>query len=815
MRHSLACFALLSGFAINAFGASPQLTVIYPRGVQRGTETTVDFIGARLTDAEEIFFYEPGVEVVSLEPVKDNRVRVKLKVAPDCELGEHTAQVRTRSGVSEYKTFYVGHLPAVDEKEPNTFSEPQSLELNHTVNGTVQTEDVDYFIISAKKDQRISVEVEGMLLAGGAMFDPRITVLTPDQQEVAVSDDTALLRQDPALSFVAPHDGNFLIEIRDASYAGNGSSRYRLHVGTFPRPMAVYPAGGQIGQTLDVKFIGDAAGEHIESVTLPAQARDDFRLIAKDDHGMSPSGNLFRLSAHPNSFEQEPNNKMAEGSPAELPNAFNGILQEDGDIDYFKFTARKGQNWEVECYGRRIRSPIDAVMYVYDAKGKRIASDDDGRRPDCYFRFKVPADGEYYLRVNDHLRRGGPEFVYRVEFSPVTPSLTLGIPRVARYSQERQQIVVPRGNRFATLISASRKNLSGELVLDGSNLPPGIKMVAEPMRSNVNTMPVVFEAAADAPIGGKLVDFRARVKHDDPKQQFEGGFRNRADLVRSRPGQTIYAWKDVDKLAFAVVEEFPFHLEIIQPKVPIVRNGSMQLKVVAHKKEGWDEDINVEFRFRPPGIGATSRVRMKKGKNEISYPLSASKGAAIGKWPIYVVGAANVKGNAWVASQMAHLEIAEPFVSFTMARTAVEQGQETEIGCKVQVEREFPGEAKVELLGIPHKTSAETQMISKDTKELGFTVKTEKGSPAGRHKNVFCRVTVFRNGEPIVHSRVGGTELRIDKPLPSQPVAKASPTKKPAKRLSRLQQLRLEAKQRREQAAAAQNAAEATASSGD
>ena len=50
--------------------------------------------------------------------------------------------------------------------------------------------------------------------------------------------------------------------------------------------------------------------------------------------------------------------------------------------------------------------------------------------------------------------------------------------------------------------------------------------------------------------------------------------------------------------------ELPFSIDIQVPKVPIARNGSMQLKIVATKKEGWDEQINIQLPFRPPGVGA-------------------------------------------------------------------------------------------------------------------------------------------------------------------------------------------------------------------
>ena len=217
-------------------------------------------------------------------------------------------------------------------------------------------------------------------------------------------------------------------------------------------------------------------------------------------------------------------------------------------------------------------------------------------------------------------------------------------------------------------------------------------MHAQPMPSNMSLMPVVFEAKADAPLSGKLVDFTAHLT--DETQKISGGFTNRADLILGSPGQSLYWTCDVNRLAFAVVDELPFHLEIVEPKVPIVRDGSMQLKIVAHKKEGWDEQINVQFPFRPPGIGAASSINIPKGKTEALYPLNANGNAALGKWPVYAIGQANVNGAAWVASQLATLEIAEPFVQFALDRSAAEQGKPTEIFCKITTTTPFEGNAR-------------------------------------------------------------------------------------------------------------------------
>src|SRR5687768_6193286 len=98
-------------------GASPSLGGISPRGGQRGTEADVVFSGDRLSDAQEVLLYQDpardggGLSVTKLEVVANNQVKVKLKIAPDARLGEYSMRLRTLTGISDLRTFYVGALP--------------------------------------------------------------------------------------------------------------------------------------------------------------------------------------------------------------------------------------------------------------------------------------------------------------------------------------------------------------------------------------------------------------------------------------------------------------------------------------------------------------------------------------------------------------------------------------------------------------------------------------------------------------------------------------------------------------------------------
>ena len=128
--------------------ASPQLRTLSPRGGQRGTDVTVSIYGQRLGDAKQIMFYSEGFTVSDLEIQNDKKIKVKLTIAPDCRLGEHSLRIRTESGISELQTFWVSQFPNKEEEESNNFfDEAQPIQLNVTVNGRIDKEDVDYFIL--------------------------------------------------------------------------------------------------------------------------------------------------------------------------------------------------------------------------------------------------------------------------------------------------------------------------------------------------------------------------------------------------------------------------------------------------------------------------------------------------------------------------------------------------------------------------------------------------------------------------------------------------------------------------------------------
>ena len=104
------------------------------------------------------------------------------------------------------------------------------------------------------------------------------------------------------------------------------------------------------------------------------------------------------------------------------------------------------------------------------------------------------------------------------------------------------------------VINITRANTGGPATFEAPELPAGVTMHAQEIPGNVNNFPVVFEAAPDAPIAGRLMDLRIKSK-DNPS--LTGAFYQNLDFVIANPNQTVYYRRVVDRMAAAVVEEEP------------------------------------------------------------------------------------------------------------------------------------------------------------------------------------------------------------------------------------------------------------------
>jgi hypothetical protein len=158
-----------------------------------------------------------------------------------------------------------------------------------------------------------------------------------------------------------------------------------------------------------------------------------------------------------------------------------------------------------------------------------------------------------------------------------------------------------------------------------------------------------------------------------------------------------------------------------------------------------------------------------------------------------------------VASEFAKLTVAPQFLTLKFEAASVEQGKDTDLIVNVNKTADFPGKAKLTLIGLPNKATTEPITITKDDTKVVFHVKTDAKTPPGESKNLFCQAVITKDGEPIVHN-LGTGRLRVDAPLlarkPVVPAVGARATSVVAakadgtKPLTRLEKLRQERKEK-------------------
>lgn len=759
---------VLAAMCLTASAAEPRLDRLEPQGAQRGAEATIVLHGGRLgKEPGQLLFYREGIAVKELTSLDDNRAQAVLALAADCPLGIHAVRVRTSTGLSNLMTFHVGALPEMAEAEPNSEpATPQAAPLGTVVNGTVTGEDVDYYQVEAAEGQRISAEIEGIRL-GRTFFDPRLAILDATGKELAACDDAPLLHQDAHCSILAPTAGKYLIAVRESAFGGNDACTYRLHIGAFARPLVAYPLGGKPGETLEVRWIGDPRGERKETVTLPtvADADNQQSLFVADELGAPPSGNPVRLVDLPNVLEVEPNNDREQALQFAAPAACNGILETAGDRDNFRFAAKQGETYDIRMYARTLGSPLDGIFRVRDAAGTSlVGNDDDQGKPDAYLRFAAPADGDYYLEVEDHLQGGGPAYGYRLELTPVTPAVEVQFEELIRY--ESQMVELAAGNRMAVMATASRRDVGGPLTLEFGNLPPGVTAEALPLTADDGRTAVLFSAADDAAPAATLATVKA--VHGEPGTTVASNFRQQTWLVRG--ANNVPVWSHfADRAAVSVNKKIPFRLKLVEPTAPLVRGGEKSVLVVAERDEGFTAPIGVRMLYNPPGVSSNASLAIAEGQTEVAIPMTADGGAVLRDWRLIVLGETNIDGRVVAASPFATVTVAEPFIALTFATSAAVQGTSLDYAVAVEVRTPFEGQAKVELLGLPPGVTAEPLEFDAAAKEMVFKLQLAADARVGRHRQLFCRVTIQHKGEPVVHS-IGTGELGVD-PAPKQETA--------------------------------------------
>jgi hypothetical protein len=232
-------------------GSLPHLDAVVPASIPPGQKTTVTLYGRNLPGgkpAPDALIAGRPLEMITriLEGPTNPREAASLHSAeavrpPRVALDGMDYRITTPEGSSNPVFLAFTADPVVIEQEPN--NDPKSAQkvpVPCEVTGTLApTSDQDYYTFSARKGERIIVEVYGERQSG--LIDPFLIGLDASGKRIFNQDDSGQnigqLRfttnsRDPRWDFTAPTDGNYTVCVRDLYHQQRGDPRftYRLSI---------------------------------------------------------------------------------------------------------------------------------------------------------------------------------------------------------------------------------------------------------------------------------------------------------------------------------------------------------------------------------------------------------------------------------------------------------------------------------------------------------------------------------------------------------------------------------------------------------
>ncbi|HND54647.1 MAG TPA: PPC domain-containing protein, partial [Pirellulaceae bacterium] len=230
-----------------------------------------------------------------------------------------------------------------------------------------------------------------------------------------------------------------------------------------PLVSTAYPLGVQAGVAAKVGFAGPTS-EAVPQVDVnapPTAAGGRISIGGKMAGGASSAVATIAVSRWPEAVEAEPNNEPAKATPMTAPGGANGRFDAPRDRDYFSFDAKKGQRFAFRAGSRSFGSPALVKMFIQKADGAALAESAVSDQDEETLVFAVPEDGSYRLAVEDLLKRGGPDFVYRVSVEPA-PTFTLSL---KADKATRHKFVVAKNGALGIDVQCARSGYDGPVTL--------------------------------------------------------------------------------------------------------------------------------------------------------------------------------------------------------------------------------------------------------------------------------------------------------------------------------------------------------------
>jgi len=516
---------------------NPVLNHVFPAGGQAGHSVEVTIAGSGFAKASGLKCSHPAV---TCETADGKQFR--LTIPADVANGHYDLWALTESGISSVRSFIVGRLGEQSEATINdSLDTAESVALDSVTNGRIEKAgDVDHFAFVAKRGQRVVVEchaerIDSPLRAVLEVFDAT-------GQRLAVN--RGYFGIDPLISFDVPDDGVYRVRVFDLVYSGSADHVYRLSIDTGPRVAFSVPAFAQADTSSRIKLFGwnlgrdskQTAGSRYETVEVdiaappfgPPQSESSpapFRLtpaqIETEGFAYHYPGSQtpirIGLSDVPVTVGVVGNHSPETAQLISVPAEVSGQLIANGELDWFRIDAKRGEVFWLEVFGERIGSPVDPEVRILNetadhelARFSDQQSNTGGPRfpsahSDASGRWVAPADGSYLVLVRSVVGDDGddPRRTYRLSVRREEPDFDVAVvPR----RDDPTALNIPRGGRaIVDVVAFRRRGLTGAIRVSAHDLPQGIDCPDVWLGPGVDRAPLVVSVTPSAePLTGRL-----------------------------------------------------------------------------------------------------------------------------------------------------------------------------------------------------------------------------------------------------------------------------------------------------------------------
>lgn len=721
----LAALLLLSGSAILwAQTAPPTLQSVSPTGASQGKTTTILVDGLNLEENTRILFNGPGIEarvvqvrtlpnrrrkpregeVVTSPLIEDrstrNRLTVEVQIADSVKPDVYLFRMVTPLGVTNSLPFAVTAFPEVDETQRNdTLEQAQPLSIPVTVKGEIsELGDLDHFRFESRTGQELVFEIVASKI--GSRLNARLLLL--DESGTVVASNDASKGRDSFLAYRFNQAGSYIIQVSDA-HMGRGLE-YRLQIGEFPYQESVFPLGVQAGRPSEVRVRGYNLGGKGTGRQLTLKVKEQPSAGGKPVPLTVPGAlNELALAVgdYAEDFEREPNSSVASAQPLKWPVTVNGRIAGDPsgaplwgrnaaggpDEDYFRFSARRGQQLILEVEAQRLGSELDSVIEVLD----------EGGSPLPRATLRCIAQTAVTLNDPDSLRSG-----IRVQ-----DWKDFAIDDYVLIGAELLQIESLPAHPDADMVF---KNFRGRRIAFQDTTPE-----AHALNTPVYKVGIFPSGTDFPPTGMPVVHLNYRNDDGGPRH----GKDSRLAFTAPRTGDYLVRIRDVRG---EQGERYSYRLTIREPApdfvlfsdreiLNIAPGGQVPVTVSAYRIDGFDGEIEVALEGLPAGF-RSQPARIASGSHSTVVLVHAGLRAQEPA-PFRIVGKARVgptlvrrevdlKGRLALVTAFAPSELQ---VHAGTQRVTIRPGAEAEVTLSVERRNGFSGRVPFNIRNLPHGVS--------------------------------------------------------------------------------------------------------------